>query len=109
MEWRLKQEILSSYFDAGTAQQNAELIRDVEVAAIEGADAIVCVSESDAEWVMSQTVKPVVVAPNGILMRIHEALHEYEIPVIVFSGVMVVVMVAPRGVAVVGLTLGVKR
>lgn len=33
----------------------------------------------------------VVVAPDGILMRIHEALHEYEIPVIVFSGVMVVV------------------
>ena len=33
----------------------------------------------------------VVVAPNGILMRVHEALHEYEIPVIIFSGVMVIV------------------
>lgn len=66
VEWRLKQEILSSYFDAGTAHQNAELIRDIEMAAIEGADAIVCVSESDAEWVMSQTVKPIVVAPNGV-------------------------------------------
>ena len=66
VEWRLKQEILSSYFDAGIARQNADLIKDVELAAISGADAVVCVSESDAEWVNSQVDKPVVVAPNGV-------------------------------------------
>lgn len=31
-----------------------------------------------------------VVSPDGMLMRIHEAMHEYEVPVIIFSGVMVV-------------------
>lgn len=66
VEWRLKQEIVSSYFDAGIARQNADLIKGVELAAIAGADAVVCVSESDAEWVSSQTDKPVVVAPNGV-------------------------------------------
>jgi hypothetical protein len=30
-----------------------------------------------------------VVSPDGLLMNIHNAMHEYEIPIIVFSGVMV--------------------
>lgn len=30
-----------------------------------------------------------VISPNGILMNIHNAMHMYEIPVIVFSGAMV--------------------
>lgn len=66
IEWRLKQEILSSYFDEGIAQQNSDLIKDIELAAISHANAVVCVSESDAEWVRSQAEKPVVVAPNGV-------------------------------------------
>lgn len=28
-------------------------------------------------------------SPDGLLMNIHNAMHEYEIPVIIFSGVMV--------------------
>lgn len=66
VEWRLKQEILSSYFDADIAQQSANLIKNVELAAILCADAVVCVSESDADWIRSQTNKPVAVAPNGV-------------------------------------------
>jgi hypothetical protein len=66
VEWRLKQEILSPYFDAAIAQQNADLIKDIELAAISRADAVICVSESDADWVNSQAEKPVVVAPNGV-------------------------------------------
>jgi hypothetical protein len=65
-EWRLKHEIVSNYFDADTAQKYAELIKTVELTAINGADEIVCVSESDAEWVRTVTSKPVILAPNGV-------------------------------------------
>ncbi|MDD3935651.1 glycosyltransferase family 4 protein [Rhodoferax sp.] len=66
IEWRLKQNILSSYFDVDTAWMNAELVKKVELDAISGAEAIVCVSENDAEWVRLQTETPVVLAPNGV-------------------------------------------
>jgi Glycosyltransferase len=66
IEWRLKQEILSSYFDAEIAQQSANLIKNVELAAILRADAVVCVSDGDADWIRTQTKAPVVVAPNGV-------------------------------------------
>jgi hypothetical protein len=66
VEWRLKQEILSSYFDAETAKSNANLIRAVELNAAASADALVCVSEGDAQWHMEQTGKKVVVAANGV-------------------------------------------
>ena len=66
VEWRLKQEILLSYFDSSIATQYAELIKEIELAAIADADVVVCVSESDAEWVKSQADKHVVVAPNGV-------------------------------------------
>jgi len=65
-EWRLKQEIASSYIDENTAGQYAELIKEVELEALSGADAIVCVSESDADWLKSKTKKQIVLAPNGV-------------------------------------------
>lgn len=66
IEWRLKQEIVSSYMDLNTAQQYARLIESVELNAILGADLIACVSNSDANWLKSQTSKPIVLAPNGV-------------------------------------------
>lgn len=66
VEWRLKQEICSSYFDSDVACRNADLVKHVEIAAIHEADAVACVSEGDAEWVKSQVNKPVLVVPNGV-------------------------------------------
>jgi Glycosyltransferase Family 4 len=57
VEWRLKQEILSSYYDADVAQHAGELIKDIELACIVNSDAVVCVSASDADWVRSQAEK----------------------------------------------------
>lgn len=66
VEWKLKQDILSSYFDAETASAKANLVKIAEKKAIELADAVVCVSENDAQWHMTQTEKEIIVAPNGI-------------------------------------------
>lgn len=66
VESMLKQEILSSYFDAETSKCNANLIRAVELNAAASADAVVCVSEGDAQWHEEQTGKTIVVAANGV-------------------------------------------
>lgn len=66
VEWQLKQEILSCFVDADSAHLNSDLIKEVELNAILGSDAIVCVSESDADWLRMHTNKPVVMAPNGV-------------------------------------------
>jgi len=66
IEWKLKQEITSVYFDAETADKNAVLIKTAETKAITSADAIVCVSESDAKWLKTQTDKKIVIAGNGV-------------------------------------------
>lgn len=66
IEWRLKQEIASSYLDTDTAKHYADLVSTMEMNAIAGADTIACVSESDAQWIKGRTSKPVVLAPNGV-------------------------------------------
>ena len=66
IEWQLKQEIISSYFDQSTAEHCGQLVKAVELAAIKGADEVICVSESDALWIGAQSNKNVVLAPNGV-------------------------------------------
>lgn len=66
IEWQLKQQILSSSIDLETASKDIESIKNLELEAITYADAIICVSESDAEWIRPRTKRPVVVAPNGV-------------------------------------------
>ena len=66
IEWKLKQEIIASYFDPCTALKSSQLIKEVEFNAISNADAVVCVSENDAKWLRAHTSKPVVLAPNGV-------------------------------------------
>ena len=66
VEWRLKQDILTSYMGLEPGQCGAELIESVEKVAINGADAIVCVSKNDHDWLKGQTSKPLFLAPNGV-------------------------------------------
>lgn len=66
VEWRLKKEILASYQGGDAAQLGAALIEAVELNAVRGADAIVCVSEGDLNWTRTQTATPIVLAPNGV-------------------------------------------
>lgn len=66
IEWHLKHAILSSYIDIATTQKYTELIKQVELDAINGADRIICVSENDADWIKQQTQTPVILAPNGV-------------------------------------------
>lgn len=66
IECTLKKDIVSTYLGAEVANNYYKLINEVEVEAIDGADVISCVSDSDAQWLRSKTVKPVVLAPNGV-------------------------------------------
>jgi hypothetical protein len=66
VEWMLKKEILVSYQGDDAAQIGVALIEAVEVNAVRGADAIVCVSEGDVNWTRTQTATPIVLAPNGV-------------------------------------------
>lgn len=68
VEWKLKREILSGYFNKSHAEFCGELIRNLEVAAIRGADAVVCVSKSDVGWVKAQqsSEAEVILAENGV-------------------------------------------
>lgn len=65
-EWRLKRDIVASYQGAAVANQCADLVQKVELQAVTQADAIVCVSQDDADWVAAQTTRPIVLAPNGV-------------------------------------------
>jgi glycosyltransferase involved in cell wall biosynthesis len=66
VEWQLKNKILSSYFDKARAELCANLIKEVELQAIRGSDAIVCVSEGDADWLKTQGSTNIVLAQNGV-------------------------------------------
>ncbi len=66
VEWMLKKEILKSYQGENFAQAGSALIEAVELNAVRGADAIVCVSEGDVNWTRAQTTAPIVLAPNGV-------------------------------------------
>lgn len=66
IEWKLKKEILSTYMSLEYASSYSQLIRSTELNAIANADAVICVSESDANWIASHTSRPIVIAPNGV-------------------------------------------
>lgn len=65
-EWRLKRDIVASYQGDATAQQCADLVQRVELQAVTQADAIVCVSQADADWLATNTSQPIILAPNGV-------------------------------------------
>lgn len=66
IEWKLKKEILSNNFSISNAENSSNLILEMEQFAMLSADAIICVSDSDALWVREKTTKPVIVARNGV-------------------------------------------
>lgn len=67
VEWILKSEIMATYIkEAKEAQLKAELIKKIELSAIQEADAVICVSQKDAKWIELHTKNPIVVAPNGV-------------------------------------------
>jgi glycosyltransferase involved in cell wall biosynthesis len=66
IEWSLKRDIVSSYQGPAVVEHCADLIQRVELQAVTEADAIVCVSQSDANWLASHTDRPIILAPNGV-------------------------------------------
>lgn len=66
IEYKLKQQILSIYLDKISSETNSNLIRDVELHAILNADACICVSENDLQWIRNYTQKRIALAPNGV-------------------------------------------
>ena len=66
VEYSLKGDIVRSYFGEKRAGAAKDSIRALELAAIAGADAIVCVSQSDADWIRQVSEKPILLAPNGV-------------------------------------------
>ena len=66
IEWRLKRDIVATYQGAAVAKHCADLIHGVELQAATQADAIVCVSQTDADWLTDHTDRPIILAPNGV-------------------------------------------
>lgn len=73
VESQLKLSILGAYLDAGSAKKGAALVEATEREAIKFADLLVCVSESDRDWIAAQTQKDVIVACNGVGNRLVDA------------------------------------
>jgi glycosyltransferase involved in cell wall biosynthesis len=65
-EWRLKRDIVVTYQGPAVAEQCADLVKSVELQAVTQADAIVVVSQADANWLASNTDRPIILAPNGV-------------------------------------------
>jgi glycosyltransferase involved in cell wall biosynthesis len=65
-EWRLKRDIVVTYQGPAVAEQCAYLVKSVELQAVSQADAIVAVSQADANWLASNTERPIILAPNGV-------------------------------------------
>jgi glycosyltransferase involved in cell wall biosynthesis len=65
-EWRLKRDIVITYQRPDVAEHCADLVKSVELQAVKQADAIVCVSQTDASWLSSNTDLPITLAPNGV-------------------------------------------
>jgi glycosyltransferase involved in cell wall biosynthesis len=66
IEFYLKEQIVRSYCGENFALIAADSIRSAELEVISGADAIVCVSQSDVEWTRQVSDKPILLAPNGV-------------------------------------------
>lgn len=65
-EWRLKRDIVLNYQGPAVAEQCADLVKSVELQAVTQAHAIVAVSQADANWLASNTDRPIILAPNGV-------------------------------------------
>jgi len=67
IESNLKFDILKNYIPIGDAERYANQIKLIEIEAIRAADKVICVSESDADWIKNiDNTAQVLVAPNGV-------------------------------------------
>lgn len=66
VEFQLKFQILSMYLDQNASKIGSELVKEVELYATIHADAVICVSDKDSNWLRARTTKDVVIAPNGV-------------------------------------------
>lgn len=66
IEYRLKYDIVSSYFDVETAHQYSELVKSIELDAVTFADNIICVSDSDKKTLFTEMGRLSILAPNGV-------------------------------------------
>jgi glycosyltransferase involved in cell wall biosynthesis len=70
VEHEMKFDIVKSYFGTRSAEIAQRKTLQCEISAIEIADIICCVSQSDVDWTRSHTLKPCILAPNGVKKRI---------------------------------------
>lgn len=66
VEHEVKHAIFNANKGRTAAQEAAELVSQMEIAAIRQADAIICVSASDACWTAGFSSNPIRVAGNGV-------------------------------------------
>lgn len=65
VEHDIKRLIFAAHGDRSAAHA-VEVVRNMEITAVRGADAVICVSESDASWASAYATCPVLVASNGV-------------------------------------------
>jgi glycosyltransferase involved in cell wall biosynthesis len=65
VEFVLKREILAAANHPDT-EELTEAVRQLELSAVREADAVICVSQSDVDWVKQHSDVPVQLASNGI-------------------------------------------
>jgi len=66
IEYKLKNDILKNYRTDNEAEIDSKLIYDLEIEAINNADGIICVSESDLNYINSHNHKNTILARNGV-------------------------------------------
>lgn len=69
IEYKLKYSILSNFMSPSDAKCRAELVREVELNAIEKSSCCIAVSENDFRWLKEKSSVPVFLAPNGVASR----------------------------------------
>lgn len=69
VEHEMKFDIVKTYLGTKSAEIAQRKTLQCEIAAIEMADAICCVSQNDVAWTKLRTSNPCVLAPNGVKRR----------------------------------------
>lgn len=69
IEYRLKRDIVETYYGEDVAEECAKLVRAAEVEAAAAADLIVAVSQHDADWLAKEGFGKAIVAANGVVDR----------------------------------------
>ena len=66
IEYALKSKIVGTTLGRKRGEQAGTLIHDLELYVIDKADAVICVSKGDFEWISKQDKKLILLADNGV-------------------------------------------